>query len=68
MDLAQIASRVGITADHQGRPAEAGRMSRKRIPSNKFGWCLDGLHDACRAEATTRDGVHLVCGCECHKA
>ena len=27
-------------------------MSRKRIPSNKFGWCLDGLHDACRAEAT----------------
>jgi hypothetical protein len=43
-------------------------MSRKRIPSNKFGWCLDGLHDACRAEATTRDGVHLVCGCECHKA
>lgn len=35
-------------------------------PPAKFGWCMDGNHDACRVQVGGTNRI-LRCGCPCHK-
>lgn len=34
--------------------------------TRKFGWCLDGHHDGCRAHYRNWDDTIVECECECH--
>jgi hypothetical protein len=34
--------------------------------TTKFGWCLDGDHDNCRAYLALAVGNTILCPCHCH--